>query len=138
MPRKAARTQNCGRAHAQTRLAHARKFLEVAELVGTERGLEESVSCAAALAVLAGIAASDAACCARLGRRSRGQDHVDAADLLEQIEPEGKNAAKALRELIAIKDRAHYGLINISQPSFTGAMRRARDLVDFAGDAIRG
>jgi hypothetical protein len=33
---------------------------------------------AAALAVLAGIAAADAACCAALGERSRGQAHQEA------------------------------------------------------------
>jgi hypothetical protein len=32
---------------------------------------------AASLAVLAGIAASDASCCAALGRRPREQDHLD-------------------------------------------------------------
>jgi hypothetical protein len=42
-------------------------------------------SVAAALAVLAGIAASDAACCARLGRRPRGQDHATATTLLRTV-----------------------------------------------------
>lgn len=111
MTRKKGRTQTCGPPQARTRLAHAQKFLEVAELVATEREIEESASCAAALAVLAGIAASDAACCAVLRRRARGQDHMQAADLLEQIEPNGKAAARALRELIDLEDTAHYGLI---------------------------
>ncbi len=64
-PRQAGRTQRCGRPQATTRLAHARKFLEAAELIAT--GIEDDeakVSVAASLAVLAGIAASDAACCA--------------------------------------------------------------------------
>lgn len=43
-------------------------------------------SAAAALAVLAGIDPSDAACCKALGGRWRGQDHHDAEALLEQID----------------------------------------------------
>lgn len=58
-----ARTQTCGPTDARTRLAQARKFLEVAELVAAE-DIPESHSVSAALAVLAGIAA----CCAALGR----------------------------------------------------------------------
>jgi hypothetical protein len=137
MARKEGRTQTCGRPQAQTRLAHARKFLEVAELVATEKEIEESASCAAALAVLAGIAACDAACCAVLGRRSRGQDHKQAGDLLEQIEPKGRAAAKALRELIDLKDTAHYGVVHITQPKLAAGLRRARQLVDFAASTMR-
>ena len=65
---------------------------------------------AASLAVLAGIAAADAACCATLGRRHRGQDHRDAARLLEGVEPDGPAMAKDLRRLLGRKDDAHYGL----------------------------
>ena len=137
MSRKEGRTQDCSRADARTRLAHARKFLEVAKLVASETEIEESKSCAAALAVLAGIAAADAACCASLGRRSRGQDHRQAADLVEQVEPGGKAAAKALRELLDMKDAAHYGLVHITTPKLTAALRRAEHLVEFAAKALR-
>lgn len=84
------RTQQCTREHARTRLAHAQKFLDVAELAAEERDSGTYSSAAAALAVLAGIAASDAACCAALGRRARGHDHREATDLLEHVEPGGK------------------------------------------------
>ncbi len=137
MTRKQGRTQTCGKPEARTRLAHARKFLEVAELVAGEKEIEESASCAAALAVLAGIAAADAACCALLGRRSRGQDHKQAADLVEQIVPDGKAAAKALRELLDLKDTAQYGLVHVTQPKLAAAMRRASHLVDFGAAALR-
>lgn len=55
------RTQSCSAAQGRTRLEHARKFLDVAELVAGEGGGGdlEYASAAAALAVLAGIAASD-------------------------------------------------------------------------------
>lgn len=55
MTRRPGRTQLCEAAQARTRLAHAQKFLEVAQLVATET-FEESLSVSAALAVLAGIA----------------------------------------------------------------------------------
>ena len=50
---------------------------------------------AAALAVLAGIAAADAACCHRLGVRSRGQDHARAIELVKQVVPRGDDLARA-------------------------------------------
>ena len=60
------RTQACSDTDAATHLNHAQKFLEVAELVVSEGDDPEYASPAAALAVLAGIAASDAACCKAL------------------------------------------------------------------------
>ncbi len=77
MSRQRGRTQACGLAEARTRAGSAGKFLEVALLIEREdEGAFRSV--AASLAVLAGIAAADAACCVALGRRSRGSDHHDA------------------------------------------------------------
>jgi hypothetical protein len=68
-PRHAGRTQKCGRPQAATRLAHAQKFFDAAELIATDVTDDEAnASVAASLALLAGIAASDAACCARLSR----------------------------------------------------------------------
>ena len=131
MTRRAGRTQPCGAAQARTRLAQARKFLEVAELVATENA-EESLSVSAALAVLAGIADSDAACCRALGRRSRSEDHRDAADLLRQIHPDGARAAKDLLALLDLKDTAQYGLIHVTQRQLATALRRASALVDAA------
>lgn len=94
-PRRESRTEPGGRAEATVRLNQARKFLEVAELVrDAEEDVPSSASVAASLAVLAGVAASDAACFLALGRRSRGQSHRDAAELLRKIEPAGQIAAQ--------------------------------------------
>jgi hypothetical protein len=49
---------------------------------------------AASSAVLAGIAAADAACCTVLGERSRSQDHRDATRLVRDVAPGGADAAK--------------------------------------------
>ena len=130
------RTQTCTVDQARARLDHARKFLEVAELTAGETGDAEYASAAAAVAVLAGIAASDAACCAAIGRRSRGEDHRDAVRLVEQIAPGGSAAAKALRRLLSLKNEAHYGFFDVGGQDLKAALRQARILVDFAIDVI--
>jgi hypothetical protein len=132
------RTQPCDRGQARTRLDNAGKALEVAELAAGEDEVPASRSVAAALAVLSGIASADAACCAALGRRSRGEDHREAAALLRQIVPAGDRAARALVELLNLKDTAQYGLIPITPRELTTALRRARILRDFAAEILRG
>ena len=75
--------------------------------------------------------------CATLGRRSRGQDHQQATGLVEQVEPGGIKAAKALRRLLSLKDEAHYGLFDVSGQDLQAALRQAKALVDFAARAIQ-
>lgn len=135
-PRSVGRTQNCGEADGQVRLDQARAFLEVAELVGTEDDELATPSVATALAVLAGIAAADAACCAVLGRRARGQDHRQAVDLVAQVAYGGEAMSRDLRRLLAVKDDAHYGLLHVSHQKATGALRQARRMVDTAEDLL--
>ena len=130
------RTQPCNRRDARTRQSHARKFLEVADLVASDTGGEESASVAAALAVLAGIAAADAACCAALQERSRGEDHHEAEALLKQITPGGSDAAKDLRRLINLKDQAQYGFFNVSGADVKKALRAAGKVVSFADEVL--
>ena len=96
MTTRTGRTQTCDRLQARTRLDNAQKSIEVAELAAADGAIPASRSVSAALAVLSGIASADAACCAALGRRSRGDDHREAAALLRQIVPNGDRAAKAL------------------------------------------
>jgi type IV secretory pathway TrbL component len=127
----------CSEGDAATRLRNAQKFVDVAELVAGEGDDVEYSSQAAALAVLAGIAASDAACCKALGRRSRGQDHRAAATLVEDVTPGGKQAAKALNRLLSLKDEAHYGLFDVSGQDLKSALRQASDLVEFAEEVLR-
>jgi hypothetical protein len=136
-PSAKGRTQRCSEPQARTRLDHARRFLDVAQLAAGEDDALEYSSAAAALAVLAGIAASDAACCKALGRRARGQDHRDAADLVAQIEPGGGRAANSLRRLLNLKDQAHYGLFDIAGQELRSALRQAQALVTFAEETLR-
>jgi hypothetical protein len=136
-PRHSARTQTCSQADAATRLRHAHKFFEVAELVAGEGDEIQYASQAAALAVLAGIAASDAACCKSLGRRSRGQDHRSAITLVEQVTPGGKRAAQTLNRLMSLKDEAQYGLFDVGGQDLKSALRQASELVSFAEETLR-
>lgn len=131
-PRPSGRTAQCGAIEAATRLAHARAFLDVADLVGDQEDDLATPNVAASLAALAGIAASDAVCCAALGRRARGQDHRQATDLLGQVVNVGDAMARDLRRLLAIKDDAHYGVLDVSHQRVTAAIRQATRLVETA------
>jgi hypothetical protein len=132
------RVQSCSRADATARLRHATRFLEVAELVVDEGDDLDYSSASAALAVLAGIAASDAACCAALGRRARGQDHGEATTLVGRVKPGGKRAATSLQRLLGLKDEAQYGFFDVGGQQLKSALRQASDLVEFAERVLRG
>jgi hypothetical protein len=133
----AARTSACDSRDAQLRLGHAQSFIEVAERVFEEYALDDYGNVATSLAVLAGIAASDAACCAALGRRSRSQDHHDAEGLLAEVRTGGAEAARDLRRLLAVKDEAQYGVIHIGAANTKAALRCARRLVQVSERIVR-
>ena len=130
------RTAACTVADARTRLKTARAYLEVADLVLGEKEREEYLNVAAGLAVLAGIAASDAICCARLRIRHRGDDHRGAADLLRTATPDGSNLARVLLRLLDLKDEAHYGVMVVAARKANDAVRWARTLVDRASQEV--
>ncbi len=130
------RTQQCSQGEARRRLQHARRFAEVAAIVADEGSDVEYSSVAASLCVLAGIAASDAACCQALGRRARGQDHKEATTLVKQVRPGGEQAAAALSRLLNLKDEAHYGLMDVSGQDLRTALRQAESLVRFAESVV--
>lgn len=132
----AARTVACSIDDARQRLRTAQAYAEVAELVlnETERGEYQNV--AAALAVLAGIAASDAICGARLRRIHRGQDHRAAADLLGRAVPDGQKLASQLLRLLDVKDSAHYGIPIVASRSARDSLKAAQRLLARAHDEV--
>jgi hypothetical protein len=136
-PRPVGRTQACNPEQARVRIEQAHAFLEVAKLVGTQEDELATPGVAAALAVLAGIAAADAACCIALGQRARGADHREAVHLLEQVVPGGATMARDLGRLLSVKDDAHYGLLHVSSQRATAALRQATRLVETASETIR-
>lgn len=76
----------------------AEKYLEVAELIDSED--DTALNVCVGVAVLAGIAASDAICAAALGERYSGEDHDAAADLFGRVDPK---LGKALHDLVALE-----------------------------------
>lgn len=106
----------------------------MAELVDDEP-LQISSGVSASLAVLAGIAAADAACCSVLGLRSRGQNHDEAAELLERV-VRSADAVRALQRLLSLKNEAQYGLISVSATRRNSALRQAAHVVAFAEDVM--
>jgi len=135
MTSRTGRKQRCGRAEARTRLADAQAQLDLAGLADAASSPQERKA-AASCAVAAGIAAADAACCARLGERSRSQNHLDAADLLRLIDPGGVAAARQFERLADRKDAAQYGFGDIAGQSLLALQRQASALVEFAERAL--
>lgn len=121
---------------ARVRLRTAQAYLEVGVLVLDDKDRVEMPGVAAGLAVLAGIAASDAICARRLGAIHRGEDHRGAAALLQEATPDGKKLANTFLRLVDIKDEAHYGLIIVAPRKARDAVRWARQLVDRAGEEL--
>jgi hypothetical protein len=126
------RTRAASAQDARLRLRSAHAYLEVAELVLDERDRVEFPGVAAGLAVLAGVAASDAICARRLSRIHRGDDHRAAAALLEQSTPDGAKLAATFLRLIDIKDEAHYGVMIVAPRKARDAVRWAKLLTDRA------
>lgn len=138
-PRQPSRTQRCSAAEASRRLDHAKQFLFVAEIAADDQKADGSLeygNAAATLAILAGVAAADAACCKATGRRSRADDHHEAERLLTQIVDGGKVAAKKLGGLVDLKNDAQYGFYSISPAALTRALRQARALIKFADQVL--
>jgi hypothetical protein len=107
-PRHGTRTVSCTPAQARARREHARAFLDVADTVLDQAPETAQPHVAAALAVLAAIAATDAICGLSLGRYSRGQDHGQAVSLLEIVDLQDPTLPAKLRRLLSAKDDACY------------------------------
>ena len=132
MARSRARQSPCGREAARTRLTQAEAVAMGAALVLEDASGDANPGVAAALAVLAGIAASDAACCARLQERARGQDHRAAVALLATVAPHGADMAKDLDRILKRKDDAHYGVTVMSRAEASKLVGYARRIVELA------
>ena len=126
-----------GPGEARIRASQARKFLDTADLLMDLDDDLATPGASAALAVLAGIAASDALCCISLRQRARGQDHKEATGLLAQVEPGGRRLSQWLARLLGIKDGAHYGAVYLTAAKAKTALRNATALVEGAEAALR-
>lgn len=129
------KTRPVDRVHAQARLDDARAFLQQAEIslqfVDGPRRNATGVSSA----VLAGIAACDAACALALGIVSAGA-HDQALRLLTRVSGSTK-AVGDLSKLVAIKTAAQYTGKSIAERQATDAIKRAQRLIAFAESQLR-
>lgn len=135
MATRGAKESPCTPADARSRLRQAEAFVLVADLALADNTNVATPAVTAALAVLAGIAASDAACCTKLGTRPRGE-HNEAPQLLKTVQPHGPQMAKDLAALIAAKDESHYGVQLVSRAKAQQMLKRASRLVACASDVV--
>src|SRR2546423_11392215 len=122
------RVASCGAEEARLRMEQAEASL-VADGLATGEAGGAWGTVAAGNAVLAGIAASDAICCVRLGERARGEDHHEAVALLARATPDGSQLAQTLERLLSIKDQSHYGVDLVSSSRARSALRQAPRLL---------
>lgn len=126
-PRHSGRVVVCTPAECRARRDQARAFLDVAELVLTEDRREAHL--AGALAVLAGIAATDAISGLSLGKWSRGQDHALAVTLLGDVALRDTTLPIKLRRMLADKDAAHYSSTLVTVEKAKTMVRHAAALL---------
>jgi len=116
-PRGSSRVTSCTPAEARARREQAKAFIDVAEMVLSEPATQTDPHVAAALAVLAAIAATDAICGLQLGRDSRGQDHDKAAMLLETVDLPDHTVPTKLRRVLASRTTCTTPHISSPRPS---------------------
>ena len=129
------RTIAVPRAQARLHLAKARQFLEEAEAAALARRHDAAML----NAVHAGIAAADAVSVALAGRRSAGQDHAAAIDLLEEAGrdyDEARIRAQQLSALISKKNLSAYESRRVRAGEAVDAVKRATRLVTWAEDLV--
>jgi hypothetical protein len=129
MSRPTGKITECTPAEARDRRGQARAFIDVAEMVLTESASRHEAHVAAALAVLAAIAAADAICGLTLHRYSRGQDHAQAAKLLETVSLDDTTLPAKLRRVLASKDAVHYSPQLVTGRDARNLLRQAQALV---------
>ena len=129
-PRAKGRVAACTPEQARSRRTQARAFLDVADMVLAEPATQSETHVAAALAVLAAIAATDAICGLRLGQYSRSQDHDQAVALLESVDVGDPSLSAKLRRILASKDAVHYSARLIAKSDAQALVRQAGLLVD--------
>lgn len=125
---KKPRMRSGNRGAALSRFQIAQRYLDMAELLSADVD-GASINACIGNAVLAGIAASDAICLAAVGERYAGQDHMEAAKVLSEIDAE---SGKRLRDLVNLKTASHYGDQLLRQSERELALRRATALVESA------
>lgn len=118
MPKEPARTRPVSLFEARQYLAKAEEFLASAR----DDLAPSRMVAATSLAGHAGICASDAVTGARIGKRSAGEGHGEALNLLRLSGEDGIELARTLARLIALKPKAEYDRSDISPTTASQAV----------------
>lgn len=135
------RSSKVSRNESRARARLARQFLEVAGLADAfseELNDSGTSNAVASLAVLSGIAASDAICGVALGIRASGDSHADAVALLKSVRPGGASYAKDLQRLLNAKSTVQYGADLTSGKLAADCLKWADRLLAGAEAELRG
>jgi len=132
------RERSMSKSEVLARAEHARAYLLVADLVRDDASITARSNILGAVAVLAGIAASDAICGRALGSRSVGAAHAEAVDLLRRATPPGSKAASALGRLLASKTDTQYSAQLVSSAKARELFKAAEQLVGEMEAVLRG
>lgn len=127
------RTRQGTPAEARNRRIIAARYLDMAEVAATDEGTGTN-NVVIGIAVLAGIAASDAISISATGARYAGEDHAEAARYLSRID---RALGVELSKLVRLKAGAHYGSAFFSAADRTRALRAAGSLVVAATERTR-
>lgn len=123
------RTAACPPATRRGRLGKANEFLDAAETLAASSGESAGADAIVTLLVHAGIAASDAICCRRLGQHAQGDSHRDAVALLAKADPK---LSKHLSTLLSLKTKSGYSHNHVTAAETKQARRAAQALVEAA------
>ncbi|MDR1187160.1 MAG: hypothetical protein LBK95_06870 [Bifidobacteriaceae bacterium] len=132
MSPKKRRTSTGGPAEGRRRLTIAQQYLALAEMLEDDPS-DGAINTCVGNCVLAGIAAADAVCCARLGERCSGPDHDQAADVLDRVD---QGLGSTLRTLGRLKTKSQYGDDWLTESARKAALRSARALVKEAEGSL--
>jgi hypothetical protein len=132
MAKRGRDTRDVDKAYGRKRLANARAFMTQAKTSAETARDEFDRAAAASSAILAAIAAADAACAQRLTLVWKG-DHGQAHTLLRSVAG-GEAAASALQNVVGQKAALQYGGESLTEPKLTAIVRRAQTVLDFAED----
>ncbi|MCG2801807.1 MAG: hypothetical protein L6311_06900 [Cellulomonas sp.] len=128
-PKGLPRMQDMTAAEVRIRAEAAQKFVDVAAMVHTDVSDPSYPQVTGSLAVLAGIAASDAVCGHVLKQRPKGQDHKQAVDVLTSFR-EGESLGATLGRLLDQKNNAHYGTTYLTRARAEAMLDQARRMVE--------
>jgi hypothetical protein len=114
---------------AAGRLVDAEEMLDVAAALIDKDDRYACSSVAAAVAILAGLVAADAACSAKLGLRPPIGDPLETVTRLETVDPHGPDMAANLVRLLSRRGESHYGAEHVSMPDASEMTEWAKEMV---------